>query len=233
MKSESAYKHIDDDVIQKDIGFLHNFLIMVMTQSTSDSDVESVFRQITYNMSSIASYFEPLKGMHFSEMAEAFIEINRSHAGLQVQKALSLLNVLVVTHVLFEGKVPHSYAELRRFRQMQSKKTNITMNTDVRGEYVQIGKDRHVNSFLKACGLVTSMKEDDLLYITQTMDKDPGAFFNELCGEIKQAFNDRKNPNRKGAWCKWKRILEEVAADNKIHQKIINKWMGGISWKEG
>ena len=225
MKQERVYEHAEDDEIKKDLGFLHNFLIMIMTQGTNDTTVEAHFRHLSYNMSSIASYLAPLKGMHFCEMLEVFIEISRKYSGgMYTQKAVSFLNVLIITHLLFQGKVPQSFEDLICFRQMELKKTNITRNVVQEKNNVQLGMDRHVNSFLEACDLARKLKDNDLLYVSQTLPVDPAAYLNEICGEIKQCFKDRK---KRDSWLIWKFILEEVAAENDVHKEILDRWFGG------
>ncbi len=190
----------DDGKLLEEVRLLHAYMIMLISQQSTDAVTESMFGLISHNFTTAGSYLQPLMMMSWCNLFEVYTEVLRSSA-LYTQKAACLLNSFAIIEVLYDGKVPRDYDTIRLFRQMGPKKSIVTLSV-LGGYNKQIGIDTHVNSLIRACGQ-NQLKDEEVFYVSWNLPEDPGAYANNVSGEIRQAYEDK----RKATWSKWKGTL--------------------------
>eukprot|EP00984_Skeletonema_dohrnii_P019185 scaffold9111_cov90-Skeletonema_dohrnii-CCMP3373.AAC.1 len=214
--------------------YFHYALIIFITQHAADEVVEEAFRNVTDGMTTLDSFLKPLRRIDMCEYFEILMEIFRPVSGMYATRALTILNLIVVSAVLYRGKVPREASELMGFWQVSEKKSNIILNTQ-EGIFVGVGVDKHVICILIACldCIIQGYKRDssesgrktDSYFIGSIMPEDPGAFFNEIVGECAQAYSNRHvlgDDRWSGIWLP---ILREVSKRDERFKRIICKWL--------
>ena len=102
-------------------------------------------------------------------------------------KAESVINFLLVSHLVYGGKIPKTVQELMACDQVKWKKAYIIMN--LVGQYVGVGRDSHVNIFFKLFILDKDIEDGlEMNYLdsfSNYLKMNPGMHTNELiAGEV-------------------------------------------------
>ena len=206
---------------------LDNTIIISITQQGADKSIQRMFRCISHKYDTLESYLTPLEKLTFEEYFEVMVEICRPSCGMYTTRALTILSIIVVSAMLFDGKVPTESIDLLSFWQINEKKANLIRNC-MNGVYDGVGVDTHVIQFLKACAALmgVGLSNEDCYRFGKEMPEDPGAYLNEIIGECGQSFKARNNKDDQ-RWAKWKLILKQVSEKRNEFKQIIDGWLPG------
>ncbi len=224
-------RNVTDDEEKKrmweDVKQLEYTTILSITQQGADRDIFRMFRCISEGYTSLESYLKIFEQIPFEEFFEVLVEICRPRCGMYTTRAFTILSIFVVSAILFDGKVPTEAFDILSFWQINEKKSNLIRNC-IDGVYDGVGVDGHVIKFLTACAIlkgVEGLKDEDCYQIGKNVQKDPGAYMNEIIGECGQSFKRREDESQR--WGVWKGVLHKVSSRRDEFKQIIDKWLPG------
>lgn len=179
---------------------LESTMAMMITQQSPDEKVQTIMMQrITPGFTDATSYLNVLKFLDFNEFFELLIELTRD-SSMYCTKAKNLLMLWVVSEFMFDNDVPMDDYNLMGFPQIGTKKGRIIANMEVDSEnpeaFKGVGPDIHVQDLVKALirQLIPKLAEYPAKYMDKYVDwicdemaVDPGIYFNEFAGEIRQS----------------------------------------------
>ncbi|KAL7543947.1 hypothetical protein ACHAXR_013318 [Thalassiosira sp. AJA248-18] len=218
---------------------------MMITQESKDETVEQVMRRLTPGFNTAESYLGVLQYLTLNEFFELLVELTRD-SSMYCTKANSLLMLWVVSCIRFGGDVPMDMHNLTALPQVGIKKSTIIRNlmaneaetgADQAKYYSGVGADVHVKNLIKAIvkEIIPNFKEHShkksidkyTSWICEEMAIDPGIYFNEIAGEVKQSDRGEKE---------WAYVIDVALRDfikkNPSYTRIVYNWMGWINDEE-
>ena len=144
--------------------------------------------------------------------------------GIHGQKAESILNFCLITHLLYDGNFPINYEGLA-YRQIGWKKVSIAAVV-AKVDLSSLPADVHVLRFLE---IFADSQQDCVDALRFLIDTKIGRYTNDIVAEFGQIFHRGKGSSIEFAVS----VLAELADKSEEYKVIIAKWLDEYKGKKG
>ena len=224
MALEGIPKNVHSEHLQS-LSRLHKFMIILWTQQSSDEMSEEMYNLVCYGFHSTKSFLEPLKHLCYTDVMATLIS-TFANSSLQGTKADSLLQLCLVSHLLYDGDFPCSYEGLA-LRQVSWKKLSIARI--VSGKCVAVPVDSHIQKFFGAFAPSCEDRTDCIEELRVRTQPHIARYTNDFVAEIGQILDRGSDTSINFAL----QVLKELVARDRRYHAIIKKWLECYKEKTG
>lgn len=242
---------ISEEEAKKALNF-HYAVIIAISQASEDKVTNRNYNQIMDGINTPLDFLKQLREMEIAEMIEVLYEIMRGGGGLMGSRALAVIELAVISVVLFDGDVGNmSEEDLRSITQMGFKKQAIIQNViasmkpekEATDGFSQVGGDTHVNRVIEIIAKLiwkkglkkkksggcnddnwgTIWKDEHLKYVLHHICHETGYFTNELLAQYGQLLKGHSDQQQGLVDI----IRKTMEGKNEDYETVFVEW-----WKE-